>query len=341
MRRFKNTASRIFSISLKRLLLCVRLVRKESKKPGLFIFLDMLFCYLRYGTGYLDYLTFGFYKQDKAKRKTFMNMNQNLALVRKLNPSDFRGVLDNKLAFNHHFSALLKREYLDLNQAGLEAFENFLKEKTHVFVKQTDGFGGKGVERVDVPEQDGINSLYGYLKQKNFLVVEQEIIQHPEMDKLSDSSVNSIRITTLEKNDEIHIVYALVRMSDGVGFVDNISSGGMYCPVDSSGTITAPAFCDLTGEYYETHPKTHTVFVGFKIPFFLEATLMVEQAARMTPLTRYVGWDVAITRDGPALIEGNSIPGYDMCQNYRHLNTEKTGILPRFKDILKDEFPVK
>ncbi len=338
MQKIKNTFMRIRSISLGRLFLCVGLVKKESGKAGIRIFLDMVFCYLRYGIGYLDYLTFGFIYQDKAHRKTFMTMNQNLALVRRLNPVEMRDLFDNKLEFNKRFSKELGRGYLNLETANETEFRTFLNDKRVVFAKQVDQFGGKGIERIEIEREPDKGALFGQLKLNRQFDIEEEIVQHPDMNRLSDSSINSLRMTTIEKDGEVFLLYTLVRMSDGSSFVDNISSGGMYCPVGENGKITAAAFCDKTGEYYDVHPKSGTEFIGFEIPFYPEAEQLVKRSATRFPKIRYVGWDVAITKNGPVLIEGNVIPGYDMCQNYRHLGPDKVGILPKMKAILKEEF---
>lgn len=58
------------------------------------------------------------------------------------------------------------------------------------------------------------------------------------------------------------------------------------------------------------------------------------RAAFVEPHMRYVGWDVAITPDGPVFVEGNNLPGYDMVQNSRHRDE---GVLPLFKAKLGDD----
>ena len=330
--------NRIFSISAKRLRLCVNLVQRESGKAKALIFLDMVFCYLFYGAGYFDYLTFGFVFIKRTKRKTFMTMNQNLSLARRLNHPDFRGLFDDKLEFNKLFREFLGREWADLRETDCKAFAGFLSGKKRVFAKMVDQYGGKGIESIDAESETDLLALFERLKAAKMYCVEQEIVQHRDMDRLSDSSVNSVRITTLEKDGEIHIIYSLVRMSDGTSYVDNISSGGMYCPLNESGRTTAGAFCDRTGEYYTKHPKTGLEFEGFQVPYFDKAKALVKQAASLVSEIRYVGWDVAITESGPVLIEGNVIPGYDMCQNHHHLGPDKTGAAPWFKAVLGDEF---
>jgi hypothetical protein len=45
-------------------------------------------------------------------------------------------------------------------------------------------------------------------------------------------------------------------------------------------------------------------FAGFEVPYFMEALDTVKTAAAILP-HRLVGWDIAITEEGPVLLEGN------------------------------------
>ncbi|MFR0733141.1 MAG: sugar-transfer associated ATP-grasp domain-containing protein [Oscillospiraceae bacterium] len=99
------------------------------------------------------------------------------------------------------------------------------------------------------------------------------------------------------------------RVGSGQGHVDNISSGGMYTLVGPQGELEFPAFCDQTGLYYDRHPVTGVAFRGYRLPFFREAVELCCQAAQVEPRLGYIGWDVAVTPDGPVLVEGNNLPG--------------------------------
>ena len=53
------------------------------------------------------------------------------------------------------------------------------------------------------------------------------------------------------------------------------------------------------------HPKTKTAFAGFELPFWSEARRLVERTALLFLPVRTIGWDVALTPNGPVVVEGN------------------------------------
>ncbi len=337
MHKLKTFLRRMRTMSFRRMAMYADKARADSGRPKLLILVDMFWCVFRYGVGYLDYLTFGFVHLSAAQRRTYMTMNDNLRLTRTLNDPVKKDLFEDKLAFVRQFGDYINRGWLDLRTASQEEFAAFLRRFPVVFAKQTDNFGGHGVSRIRAVDNQDVAALYAELLENRQYLIEQEVVQHIEMNRLCQKSVNTIRVVTLLKDGEVHVMYALVRMGSGESYVDNISSGGMYAPVQD-GVITAPAFCDKTGEYYEIHPATGTKLVGFEIPMFREGIELVRRAALVVPEVRYVGWDIAISTDGPVIIEGNTIPSYDMCQNYHHLAERKIGVKPRFVQVLGKEF---
>lgn len=124
--------------------------------------------------------------------------------------------------------------------------------------------------------------------------------------RLNPTSVNTIRVITVLQDDRVHVIGTILRM--GVGsVVDNLSAGGIAAAVDpKSGHVTAPAVSIMPNENkYERHPVTKTEIIGFQIPEWSDVISLVETAATRVPSVRTVGWDVAIARTGPVLIEGN------------------------------------
>ena len=69
--------------------------------------------------------------------------------------------------------------------------------------------------------------------------------------------------------------------------------------------------CSVARDYYTplswtVHPNTKISIVGFKIPYWEEVNQMVEEAAAIINGVPLVGWDVAISENGPVLVEANA-----------------------------------
>ena len=70
--------------------------------------------------------------------------------------------------------------------------------------------------------------------------------------------------------------------------------------------------------------------LGREIPLWKEAMAMVKRAAEMIPSVKYIGWDVAISENGPLFIEGNHDPDLDIMEFVGN-----SGYLPLIKRHLK------
>src|SRR5690606_10909580 len=56
---------------------------------------------------------------------------------------------------------------------------------------------------------------------------------------------------------------------------------------------------------FEHHPDTGVCFEGFTLPYWNDTTNLVLRAHQAFPELGVIGWDVAITEQGPVLIEAN------------------------------------
>jgi hypothetical protein len=65
---------------------------------------------------------------------------------------------------------------------------------------------------------------------------------------------------------------------------------------------------DSLSEWGDRHPITGAMATGRIVPFWRETVELVIRAHSLLPGRVVVGWDVAVTEDGPMLLEGNSFP---------------------------------
>jgi hypothetical protein len=116
--------------------------------------------------------------------------------------------------------------------------------------------------------------------------------------------------------------------------IANASASGIVSPVSfETGILEKPA-ADFYGNVYEQHPITGINLIGLQIPYWNEVLTMLEGAAAEIPQVGYVGWDVAITPDGPIIIEGNTTPGYRYYQIPVHMDN-RCGNKKKYIDYLR------
>ena len=180
-----------------------------------------------------------------------------------------------------------------------------------IFFRPHSDYGGHGCFKLT---QKGLKKelpcVSEQLLKGNF--VHTEIIkQHSEINKIHSASVNTMRMITLvTSSNKIKVIFAAMRFGVGKSVVDNSSSGGFYVGVNvEDGTIMKNGYylIEYGGKKVYKHPDSGFKLEGFKIPFFKEACDLIIKGVGLLP-DRFIGWDVAITPDGPTIVEANDMP---------------------------------
>ena len=327
---------RVFGMDYKQMWQTLNKIHKRSKKSRIVLIFDMIRCSIKYQAGYTDYFLFYFEDLNAKQRTTYVTRGVNNSYIRLLNNREYYKYFSNKLLFNETFKEYLGRDYLDLAKVSPKGLKEFITKHPTIIVKTIDGTGGFGVEKIVTNKNTDVEKLYKELIERRQYLVEECIIQHEDMAKLADKSVNTLRIVTVTVNGKTHVMLKVIRFGNGVNAVDNFHSGGMYTVFDDNGIITKPAV-DREGNVHSVHPLNKTKIEGFKIPYYKEAIDLAIKASKVIPQLGYVGFDIAISKNGPVLVEGNELPGYDLYQSKVHLNENKEGLKPLFDSVIYEK----
>lgn len=139
-------------------------------------------------------------------------------------------------------------------------------------------------------------------------ILQEALYQHSEVANINPGCINTIRLATVRTHDRIEVFGAVMRFGTSeTGCVDNSAAGGICVGVDCDhGTLMKFGFYKPKyGIKTESHPDSHLKFEGFVIPYFHEAVRLAKEAHRQLPRIHSIGWDIAITPEGPVFIEGN------------------------------------
>ena len=305
--------SYIFSANYKRFFDNLKNVSKKENKNFLGLVFDTGNCVFRYGFGLTDYLNYKLYNKNSKERKQYVSTKTENKFYETVSPSAYKKRYTIKPDFLADFKDFTKRDFIVPKEDNYNEFLEFL-DKHEVFMsKPYDGLGGADVKKeyskdIENKEEYFNNAI------KNRIFLEELVKQHPDMNKLCEKSVNTMRIMTFNDHGKSRIIWMGLRVGNGINSIDNFHAKGMAVNIDiNTGKLVGNAI-DKDLNEYEEHPFTHVKFDGFQIPCFEEAKKMVLEASLRSDKILVVGWDVAISDRGPVIIEGNRRPGFDIVQ---------------------------
>ena len=97
-----------------------------------------------------------------------------------------------------------------------------------------------------------------------------------------------------------------MRTPSGSSYVENIAAGGLAAPMDTaSGTLGLATGKDTTMGWFSMHPDTRAPIEHFVVPHWRDAYSLCLRAHRLLQSAPSIGWDVAVTSEGPRLLEAN------------------------------------
>lgn len=297
--------------NLKRFKNNLKEISKKEKKSEFFLFNHFLLTFLKTGCGYSDYLNYELYNKTFKEIDEYVTIKHQDKFYEIVSPAKYKTFFTIKPNFLNNFKNYINRSFFA--SGTIEELKAFLDKNEEFMVKPYDGLGGKGVYKEYRKNIKNVNDFYNYLNE-NHLFIEEYVKQNKKVNRLCKESVNTIRIMTFSYNGKSEIVYAAMRIGNGINNVDNFHQGGMGCKIDLEKGILIGDAIDKDLNHYEVHPKSKVKFDGFVLPNWEKAKKLVLDASLVNNNIHMVGWDVALTDEGATLIEGNRRPGFDLIQ---------------------------
>lgn len=248
---------------------------------------------------YIDYLSF-MITRDKANKTRNSWDNQAVLLRDKF--LFYKYMKSNNLPVPDVFAVLNDGKIYDNNYEPITP-ESFVEEKDY-FVKDQKGECASFVTHIkDFPD---LKEKWEEISKHN-CIFQRAIRQSAAMAKINPDSINTLRIVSINKNGKVYILTSLLRVgTKKTGSVDNWAKGGLAVGINEAGVLKQFGYYKPGyGGKTDVHPDSNIRFNSFSIPKWKEATEIVLKAHRVFPGIRSIGWDVAITENGPCFIEGN------------------------------------
>lgn len=261
--------------------------------------------YIRYGCTFTDYFGLGFYRMKAAEKKTYHTQRGAMKFDFALDSNESIIKHNSKVYEYTHLKKYFGREQLVSTECTFEEFTDFTRRHPVFFVKADDSDSGKDIERVTVTDENR-REVFDRVSQFR-AVLDEPVVQHPELTRLCPSSVNTIRVVSARVNGQVHIIGAALRMSDGKRIMDNYSQGGVVAAVDIDTGRIIDGATNFANRHFDAHPYSGVSFTDFRIPLWEQVVELVHNAG-MDYTLNFVGWDVAVREHDCVLIEANPRP---------------------------------
>ena len=205
---------------------------------------------------------------------------------------------------------------LAIYRGGRQIFPDapFIPSQPALWVKDLAGSRGSGAGQWRRQEGDYTYAGRGIATpeeladswRKQNCIIQPVIDNHPDLACLSDGTLAEIRIITgVDPEGNAQLITHQMTIPWG-GFANRPFS--VLGILDDDGRISRAISGD--GKPVERHPETGAPIAGTVVPFWREARELVSRAhGQAFSHFVFLGWDVAITAEGPVLIETNSNPG--------------------------------
>ena len=276
-----------------------------SKKSKTLLVIDCLKSVFKYNVSILEYFQFHFYNKTHLERKKWAGTGFMYEAILKLNPRSSRSLLSDKVKFASHYATFLKHK-----SYNIEEWLDMAKKRGKIggmwVLKPIDGQCGLGILKVNASKKS-IAEIKKIAKVTKNGIIEPYLDQHKALQKLSPSGLNTLRIITqINHHRGVDILGIRLRITIN-SFIDNLAAGNMAVPVDNdTGEVVGRGvYSDMTKEPATYHPVTGEKLIGFQVPYFKEAVELAKNAALFDTRNTSIGWDIAILKDGPDIIEGN------------------------------------
>ena len=221
-----------------------------------------------------------------------------------------------------------------------------LETNNNLFVKPIDSKKGQDIHKIDyinnqiyidneIRSYEDLESFMNEISYQNEFLIQKRIIQHPQISSIYEKSINTLRVVTINNlksynPDDIYVLGVELRVGANGNFTDNISVGGLKIGVNDSGYLCKYGYFNHKyGTKTPKHPDTNIIFEGYTIPYYNEAVDLCKQFHSKIKDIHLIGWDVAITEDGPIFIEGNDSCGTDFQVLYGPMKNIYDKFLPK------------
>lgn len=283
-----------------------------------------------------EYYEFEFEKRDEQFRQTFLGLNEQRFYLDYLNPVRYYTLARNKFMAHRmldntgvrtselycYYQPEARYVFSSESASDIKGVLRILQSKNVQLcvIKTTESSHGDNVwviKAINYQENeavmtrfDGKDITLSSILGKEALIFESVVRQTKQFSAFNESSVNTVRfMTTLYPDGSARVIGTFMKIGRAGKCVDNAGTGGNVdvCVDVETGEIKNAIQFDgwRNIKDIEKHPDSGVQLNGVVIENWKSIKKEVIKFQQAFPYCKAAGWDIAITDEGPIVIEVN------------------------------------
>lgn len=271
---------------------------------------DAVFCHFAYGFSADEYFAFQLADKTIQERKQYISDQYRTKLAIYLNDYFPMEIFLDKYKTYQYYQDAYKRDVICVfSEKDWDSFSAFYDNHSSFIKKRVDLARGNSVELISKdPTAEKKKELFQSIISSGKCVLEEVIDQAEPLAVFHPASVNTVRMITIWKDGKLDIPYCILRTGRGSAVIDNASAGGISAAIDPKTGVISTDGMDERNHIYAKHPDSDVVFKGYAIPEWDTLLDYIKEIVARYPGVVYVGWDLAYSKRGWCLVEGNHAP---------------------------------
>ena len=304
---------------------------------------------------------------DKKAKRAFLGQGGMNALNLEMNPDtlmDKKNFIGNKLMYTDHLrkSCIPTTETQAFVLAGynkdpnfvlsdVEAIVAFMRDKAQypLFGKPMGGSLSVGSVKIDGMSEGQLMlgngsrvPLEAFAKDvleqyKDGYLLQTDLKPHQDMQGIIGDAIGSIRVVTVNDGSGLKPAYAVWKIPSPAAMSDNYwQDGSMLGLINiSDGTVlNCHRGKGPSAELLEKHPQSQQSVVGFQVPHWTSVIENAIAAHELFPEFGIFGFDIAITEDGPVIMECNDKPNHMVYQYPARRGIQNQDLKPIWDSVI-------
>ena len=230
-----------------------------------------------------------------------------------------------------------------LRDAGILA--QFLRNEAiyPIFGKPYFGSLSEGSVRIEAREDDMLRLANGEARDLTDFAAEvmtrypggfllqSALDPHADMARIAGPAIGCVRVLTANDGSGPKPAYAVWKLPAPMAMSDNFwQDGSLLADLDLGGGMIKACLrgTSLSAEMLTRHPVSNAPLVGAALPFWSETLEIAVEAHAVFPEFGVCGFDIAVTNEGPKVLECNDNPAHMLYQLAARRGLENPDLAP-------------